>query len=116
MKALVQKSANGWNIVPVSGPFEGVAMACAEGVSMVDVKVIGKSFEGTIRAVWGMTEIVDDAQIFTMGKLCHPFNSSPATKMWLDYDGLHDTTRTIVKSLTRLFTMGDAIFGNKSGG
>jgi hypothetical protein len=106
-----------WSLTPTNGPFEGQVVALAEGMNMRNVKVEGRTLVGAVKAVWGATvlvpEVYDHAETFRALSLNGHFEASEAanTKLWFDYDGLHDSVRHVVRGVQSVVAVGAAIFG-----
>lgn len=106
---------NGWNLKPMSGMFEGQTVATAEGVTLQDVMFAGRTAIGTIRAVWGMSIVMEDvyADLHTLRGL-HiggTFNVIDQERLTLDFDGYSNAANRLCKAAKRLMVIGNQIYG-----
>ena len=113
MKFLISKNESGWSLSPTSGPFEGVIVATADGVSMKGVAFAGKKLFGTVKAVWGATILLEEvfSSMCTLRGLaiCRRFDIG-GEPLVIDYDGFMDKANRLCKTAQHVTLIGDAVY------
>lgn len=116
MQFMISKNEdNGWNLKPMSGMFEGQTVATADGVNLQDVMFAGRTAIGTIRAVWGMSIMLEDVftDLHTLRGLNigGVFNVKEDERLTLDFDGYSNAANRLCKAAKRLMVIGNQIYG-----
>lgn len=104
-----------WNIIPTSGAYADQVIATAEGVNMQHVTFEAKTMIGNIKAVWGMSVLMDDiyGDIDTIRglHLGGRFDTKVESPLTLDYDGFFDTAMRVCRGASRILAIGNSIYG-----
>ena len=96
MEFLIRASESGWDLTPTSGPFDGRVVGRADGISLKGVRFANKTVLGTIKAVWGLTVLIDDVydSMYTLRGLKIGGVFMPAgNKIHVDFDGFFRNKR-----------------------
>jgi len=108
------KNKNGWALIPQDGRFAGQVVAEVEALSMEKVEVEARSLIGTLKAVWGVTVLIDEAMsdggtVKSLG-IGKNFGPVGGPELRMDYDGLW-SANALVKKVRRLSAFGNKIYG-----
>lgn len=110
---ITQDSNNTWNIKPLSGALEGRTIANVEGINLQGVKFAGKTMIGAIKALWGVTVLVEDmySDMETLRAMClgGVFDTSMDEKLVIDFDGYVDVANHVCKGAKKLLAIGNSI-------
>lgn len=104
-----------WDLVPLSGTFEGQIVAHVDGAMLTDARFDGGRVGGDVKVLWGtdviMEEIYDDPE--TLRGLClgKAFRDIPGCRAVLDRDGFKDGFDLHpLRGAKRVMIIGDCIY------
>ena len=101
-----------WAIKPLYGKFADQVVAVAECVSLQSVEFKCRVAVGKIKAVWGVTDILDTLDLPTLSdlKMGRTFELGAADELWIDHDGFIKGARTVCRTASRLILTASDIY------
>jgi hypothetical protein len=113
MEFLIRASESGWDLTPTSGPFDGRVVGRADGISLKGVRFANKTVLGTIKAVWGLTVLIDDVydSMYTLRGLKIGGVFMPAgNKIHVDFDGFFNGANVRCQGAKFVTLIGDCVY------
>lgn len=111
----VQKNESSWSVTPQTGKFAGQVVAEVEGIDLRDVEVQGRTLVGKIKAMWGavilIDEVYEDAEMLRSLGITGRFDFAPRSRLWIDFDGVHDAKDHTIGGASCVVLMGDNMSG-----